>query len=306
MTAIPSCSNAVYISKVFGIFDSTCHHSHEIKTHLGEVKDALLNSKVTRDRVERLAKEIFDNYAESFPVKNRKRYRARPLSDAERLLCHIFDESYRHAPDRVIAAHPHTPPYSRLKKALRIDLPHAIATVSGSPLFKIAVSTASIFALFAVGRRFYDMTTQLVTGRLIPLFINHTPLAVIRGGNAILNAKDYVSRYPLTVFLAVSVAKQALLWGPEIPYLTRAVEKIHLSDVYNLLIHAPEELFSFLLRYALKLAVVVWGLSQSIHHAFRSIAQSGENDRLETCRGREMWQTAIQSLLKSTHPDGVR
>ncbi|MGL5627353.1 MAG: hypothetical protein ACRDDW_07605 [Candidatus Rhabdochlamydia sp.] len=231
-----------------------------------------------------------------------KRYRQDASFEREKILTRIFNQSFCNAPDEVIpVAEKITNKifYPKWKKVGLIQLPKASAALFSNVVFKIALTVSTIAISAFLIYQTHAEVKHFIAARGIPFVINHVPVQIIRAGNKIIEAKEFVWRHSLKIIMATWLFREGIGRLPEIPYLSAAARTIDLWKVYKILFSSPQTLFGFAISTSLNAISSVWNTSQEISHQFRRISNHAEKERLMLCKQKslEVWEGCQRAAL---------
>jgi hypothetical protein len=231
-----------------------------------------------------------------------KRYSESTLFEREKILTRIFNQSFYNAPDKVIpVAEKITNKifYSKWKKVCLIQLPKASADLFSNVVFKIALTVSTIAISVFLIYQVHAEVTHFVSARGIPFIINHVPVQIIRAGNKVIEAKEFIWKNSLKIIMATWLFRGAIGRLSEIPYLSAAARAIDLWKVCKILYGSPQTLFGFAISTSLGVIRSVWDTSQEISYQFRRISNHAEKERLMLCKQKslEVWNGCQRAAL---------
>lgn len=219
-----------------------------------------------------------------FPQLNGKRYRF-ATSNRDRLLKAIFEKSFNKAPDAIINAAEAASivqgiDYSRMKSVCHITIPKTLGTIAGvlGPAAAVAIFVATIFA----GYKAYAIIKEFFAEKVIPFLTNHLPAQALQIGSYLSDGLNYIRQRLIVVLISLWLFKKVIDLLPEIPYLTKAVQRISAWEVFCFFFINHETIGLFLLRQALRPAKFVADVGISAARYFHSIGNMAKTARLHT------------------------
>lgn len=238
-----------------------------------------------------------DENAEELLDLNEKRYRDDRFNPKERILIQIFNHSFQHDAEKVIAAaekagNIKSPFYPKWKEVCWIQLPKASSKLFSSWLFKSALKVAAIAISFFSIHQAYLQVEHFVAARAVPFMINHISLEIIRAGNTLIGVKEFVWEHSFQIILASWLVKKGIERLPEIPYLSAAARTITIWNMFRFFFFSKETIFGFILPVSLNTATMVWNTSQEISHRLHRISRNAEQERLILCKQKsfDVWK----------------
>ena len=179
-----------------------------------------------------------------------------------------------------------------------IQLPKVPADIFCNTYFKIALTISALFASIFSIYRAHERISHLFAAKGIPFIINHVPVQIIRAGNAIIGAKEFVWRNYLPIIVVTWLTREGIRRLPEIPYLSAAARSIDLWQLYNRFTSSPQTIFSFALERSTSIIGTVWNTSQEIGQRFRKISSNAEKERNITHRQKSLgvWKNCQVAL----------
>jgi len=259
---------------------------------LKEVKEWLneaLQSKEESEKIEEKAKLLIKEFHGLQRIKSSSRYKFTAISAKNELLKIIFDQSFNRNSNAIIEEvkkidPKYKPLYSPLKKVCQIQIPKTSAKVFGNPLVKIALSISIIYISFLTLYRCSNVIRDVLIRKVVPIAINNIPVQFFNASNVIANRVGWVAKYRLLILLGVVGVKNGIRCLPEIPYLTRAINRLNLIKIYRALFISTETIFQFALKNSLNTIVMGWKLSTSISVSLNDIANRSEKECLHASK----------------------
>jgi len=272
-----------YIATVYNGF---CHNpkiSAEAKDRISPEFMALLDRNEDAGLIEGIATKILADLPDLQSGKSQLRYRFKLSTSREQLLKLIFDRSFEHIPnvivDNAVKVDPIKKPYPNWKKICWIKIPGSVGVVIKNPVFKVAIGITticlSIFSLLAV----YKGMSVLLTAKVLPVVINHTPLVVIKMGNLVADAVKIVLDNPLRIFFGIWLTREAIVRLPTIPYITDFARRLSMWDVFDAIVMSPATIYHFIGKSAGDACRFVVSECDSAGSFFQSISVKEENKR---------------------------
>ena len=283
-----------YISTVADIY-SKCPHAPKAKEKISQwIQSSLIDKSENTQEVEDCANRIF----QEFPaLRSRKRFHFSSETQRETLLKIVFQQSFLHGSDQLIVAAERIEPkkesfYPNWKKVCWIKIPKATAIILNDTVFKIAISIAAAVIYCFGAYVVYQATTHFVAAKMIPFFINNTPIQVIRLGNYIFDAKDLILANLFLTILGIGAVRFMILRMPEIPYVTRVARMIDLWSVLVFLARGPSTISHFFVDTAIDVLSFGWHRCEDMSNFFNRIAQNTDDERLNISKKKayEIWK----------------
>jgi hypothetical protein len=280
-----------YVQTVHGVFYNETNTSEEVKRLIPlEKLMALLRNR------EENAEEVFARVS-----TQDIRYREEARFKRDSILTWIFNQSFQKNPGRVVACAENVSKqvfYPKWKEVCLIQLPKVPADIFCNTYFKIALTISAIFvSVFSIYQA-HARVSHLFAAKGIPFIINHVPVQVIRAGNAIIGAKEFIWKNPLKIIAAVWLTREGVRLLPEIPYLSAAARSIDLWQLYKRFTSSPQTIFWFALESSISVIGSVWGTSQEIGQRFHKISSNVEKERNITYRQKSLrvWKNCQVAL----------
>jgi hypothetical protein len=285
------------------VYTNFIGNNDEIKEKLSEyLFYQLFNKDNQVDAINEIIENISSEIQKLDVSQDSKRYKFTRSNESKRdeVLRLIFERSFSHNPEAVIEAAQNVDPaqgefYSGIKKVCWIQVPREIGALFESPTFKII---ATVSALVATGFALYELhaeVTVLMAGKVLPFFINNTPIQVIQLGNAVAAVAGTVFDNSIKIFFGTFMATWIIRNGPEIPYLTSAARDFNLMSFFRILFHSPQTVFGFVLQTSFDTGKFVWIQCDNIGDIFSSTARNAESERLHISKQKanEIWKKII-------------
>lgn len=210
------------------------------------------------------------------------RYRKEARFKRDAVLTWVFNQSFQKNPGRIVATAESLSNkifYPKWKEVCLIQLPKVPADIFCNTYFKVALTASAIFVSIFSIYQVHARVSHLFAAKGIPFIINHVPVQVIRAGNAIIGAKEFVWRNYLPIIVVTWLIREGIGRLPEIPYLSAAARSIDLRQLYNRFTSSPQTIFWFALERSISVISSVWGVSQNIGQRFRKISSNAEKER---------------------------
>lgn len=273
------------------------------------VKESLFNPKSTQMEVDNYAEGILSDFRSSIPRNDSKRYQFRVPKSSDELLKVIFEESFYHSPQAVIrgAELIEGSFYPLWKRVCLIHVPKILGTFLGSTLVKLVISIATVYYSIIFAFAGFVKMRHFFIARVIPFYINNTPIAFIYSTNRILNGVDWARQNTLTLLFGAFVVQQIVIRGPTIPYLTAAIGAISFLNIVGALYRSPQTLSGFVVKTALIGAILIWKNSNSLSTFFGSIAINAESECLAISKAKayNVWKRVIAENTPKRELRGV-
>lgn len=268
---------------------------------LSWVQDSLFNPEMTQTEVNNFAVGILADFRSSIPRDDSKRYQFRPENPSDALLKVIFEESFHYASQNVIQdAEPIGGSFYPLwKRVCLIYIPKALGVFFENTLVKIVISIATIYYSYKLGNVAVKEIQHTFSARVIPFFINNTPIFVTRSANRILNVIDWINQYKFSLLVGAFAIQKIILLGPNIPYFTAAIRTIDIWNIGLALYRSPQTTFFFFFDKFLEIVKFVRRNSALLAIFFCSIAKSAEEERLVISKAKSyaVWKKVIAEKI---------
>lgn len=246
--------------------------------------NSLLNKTQDVQEIEEAAKRIFQDFP---ALRNLRRYQSCRTERGE-LLKLIFEESYRHNPDALIAAAQRVESkenfYPLWKEYCLIGIPKACGDIFGNEFIKIVLAFALTKNLVPYGNKAFFAIDQCVS-KTTQIFIRHGPTQVAQLDTLISQAKQLIfASLPIVfdIFIGAALVKFVILKLPEIPYVTKIARKVNLLTA-----------FFFVFGFAAVPTVLYYRAQYTVHYTssyisffLKSISRRAENEKLAICKER--------------------
>lgn len=261
--------------------------------------DHLCSSQSTEQEVNAAAQKILIDMGDV--ENNSQRYRFRDLQARDLLLKKIFEKSFLIDSMAVIRAAESlngSSVYPLWRGGCLIDISQNLGNFLGNTWVRIAIATAAAWYIYKLGDYAFTQMVHFFAAKVIPFIINNTPIGAIHVGNQILNVVNWGCHYALTILIGLWIIKWIILRGPVIPYVTPALESIHIGSIVLALCNTPQTLSQFLGNYAMEGARFVWHNSNNLSFFFTSISTNAKKNYLATSKLKAyaVWRKAISKM----------
>lgn len=260
----------------------------------------LMDPKNNPKQMEEIAKNMLPNLRiASSTSKTRYQFYGRESSYRKKCLKIIFEESFKVRPNDIIAAAEKIdsqPIYPLWKRVSYIQIPKITGLIFQNQAVKIAICV-SVYLLFAtLSYSAYEKMTGVIASRAVPFIINNVSIKIIRLGNSIADAVDWLRTHHLRIFLSAWMLQYGLQRVP-IPRLQELANRIDLWAIFTFHI---QSVGNFIADEGWKRAEDVWISCNNLHFYFDRIAQKNDNKRLEIYKAKigVIWEKLIDEKLK--------
>ena len=295
--------NYSYIISVVDNFTLNLNSNTTKKIETQLVLEWLQNSHNPIDR-EIAAEKILISYPKLNHATNTKRYNPITVSKTETLARIIFERGFKQNPESLINALEQDPSnnkkpfYSKLNKATLIKLLKGGAYISNHTLFRSVVAISTIALSCWIGYQAYESLSQFIVTRGIPFVINHTPLAVVRACNLILDTTDWLLNYKYEILLVSFIAQRIILALPPIPRITETARNISFMSIFKFFWNGPQTLFWFLLDSGIGISRFATSSCTQFSNSLNSVARTYQQKRVNEYYPKvyEAWKVAVSNL----------
>ncbi len=278
-----------------------------------------LDPKHNKDEViDRLALEILNRPGAQ--SGNTKRYKfgiEHQYTNREKALLRIFKEVFDADPVGITAVvQQENPsllrPYPFWKEVFHIRIPEVVSSVFNHSGVKLALTIVMVCEMWAVSWAAYSATAVL-TRSWTSFIINHTPIQVVRFGNALFDLRYYVIENVVIALIYLSIANlliEVLSFREiRIPLITSLARKIQLTYILEIATNLcfPKTILDVLVGQSWNILFLTRGTCDNFSKLLQNrVVEPAKAERLAACKDRALqaWKTIMaKGLVESAgHP----
>lgn len=276
-----------------------------------------LDPNRNEQRIKNLASQILQKV--TIESGNTKRYKFQsPHQETlrDKALLHIFNQVFDQHPVEIIAAaqeaYPSLKrPYPLWNEVVYIQIPKVMSGIFNNLLVKLALTIVVVYNTGVVCHAVYN-ATGVVTRSWIPFIINHTPIQVVRFGNALFDLRYYFTQNFLEVVLWLYLAQYGIEMlsrrGIRIPLITYLSEQIMLRVIGDILFNLcfPKTFADFVGLQSCEALFLTWNTCHNFSKLLQTrVIEPAQAEKLAACKTRalDIWKTImVEGVVESAVP----